>query len=44
MEDSGIWLGIVEVKDKELERKGESIREASCQKRIEVSKLPAALL
>jgi len=42
--DLGIWLGIVEVKGRELERKGELIRKGSCQKRIEVSKLPATLL
>jgi len=44
VEDLGIWLGTVEVKNKKLERKEESIREASCQKRIKVSKLLAALL
>ena len=44
VEDLGIWLRIVEVKDRELRKKEESIREMSCQKRTEVSKLPTALL
>ena len=44
VEDLGIQLGIVEVKSKELGRKEELIREVSYQKRMEVSKLLAALL
>ena len=44
VEDPGIWLGIIEVKGRELRREEESIKEVSCQKRTEVSKLPAALL
>jgi len=44
VEDLDIWLGTVEVKDRGLGKKGESIREVSCQKRTEVSKLLVALL
>jgi len=44
VEDLGIWLGIVGVEGKESGKKGRSIKEASCQKRMEVSKLLAALL
>jgi len=39
--DLGIWLKIIEVEDRELGREGESIKEASHQKRMEVSRLPA---
>jgi len=44
VEDLDIWLRTIEVKNKELGKEGEPIREVSCQKRIEVCKLPAALL
>ena len=43
VENLGIWSKIVEVKDKELAREGE-LNKRNCQKRMEVSRLPAALL
>jgi len=44
VENSGIWLGIVEVKGRELGREEKLIRKMSHQKKIEDSKLLAALL
>jgi len=44
VENLGIWLGIIEVKNRKLGRKGKSIRKASYQKKMEISKLLAALL
>jgi len=44
VENLGIWLGIIEVKNRKLGRKGKSIRKASCQKKMEISKLLTALL
>jgi len=43
VENLGIWSKIVEVKDKEPARK-EELNKRNCQKRMEVSRLPAALL
>jgi len=44
VEGLGIWLGIVGVEGRELGKEGGLTKEASCQKRIEVSKLLATLL